>query len=228
MQRFVFAVLFLTIGGGLASADVTVSGTGKVTYAPDQATVSVGVSSEGTTAQEAWQKNAAVVKKLFAALAARGLDPQDLQTINLNVAGKYTHPKDQEPVLVGYVVTYDLNVTVRKLDQLGSVLDDLVAAGANRRMNVRFDASDVEKLLDEARAKAAQDARKKAQTYTSAVGARLGRVVAISDTPTFALRSHQLDLEMMPAKAAADSLQVAAGRQELSVTVTIAFAVAND
>jgi uncharacterized protein len=228
MTRFLLASLFLILGSGLASADVTVTGSGKVTYAPDQATISAGVSSEAVTAQEAWLKNADVVKKLFAALAARGIDPQDLQTMNINVAPKYTYPKDKEPVLVGYVVSYDLNVTVHKLDQLGAVLDDLVSAGANRKMNVRFASSDVEKLVDEARAKAAADARKKAQTYTSALGVHLGRVTKISDTPEFVLRSHQIDLEMMAPKAAADRLQIAAGRQEVSVNVTIVFAIAND
>src|SRR6516165_2545606 len=112
-MKAVLASLALLVCSGLASANITVTGTGKVVYVPDVGYVTVGVSSEGQTAAEAWQKNGDIVKKVFDALKALGLDPKDLKTSNIHVSPKYDRPQDKAPVLVGYTAGYDLNVTVR-------------------------------------------------------------------------------------------------------------------
>lgn len=219
----VLAAVALLLCAGLASADITVTGQGKVKYTPDLGTINASVSSEGQTAAEAWQNNAEVVKKLFAVLKDYGIDPKDMQTTGLNVAPKYTSPKDREPQLVGYTASYTLNVTVRKLDDLGRVLDGLVANGANRNMGVSFGVSDPDKLLDEARRLAVQDARRKAEIYATGAGCGLGLVQSISDGQGFV--PVRYEFEAMAAPAAKDALAIAAGQQEMTVQVTVAWSV---
>jgi len=219
-MRAFLAVCALLVGTSVASANVTVNGQGKVTYVPDVGYVTVGVSSKGKTAQEAWEKNKALVERLFDVLKAHGVDPKDMQTVNLTIRPEYTRPKDQEPVLVGYVVGYDLKVTVRKLADLGPVLDDLVAAGANQSVSIAFGLADAEKLMDEARVKAVADARRKADLYTTAAGTKLGRVVAISEVQVYHPVEQRFELAMPGAK---DSLRIAQGQQELSVGITVVY-----
>jgi uncharacterized protein YggE len=221
-MKAVLATLVLLAGAGIASADVTVNGTGKIVYVPDIGYVSVGVSSDGQSAEEAWKKNSATVAKLFAALNNLGIDPKDLQTSSLNISPRYTHPKDQEPQLIGYTVTYELRVTVRKLGEMGKVLDSLVDNGANRNMGITFGINDVDKLLDQARAKAVADARKKAELFVSAAGASLGPVVSITDSQAMPFRTLEY---AVPAKGSAADLPIAAGQQELTVHVTLTFAI---
>jgi uncharacterized protein YggE len=233
MKKFLLAALFGLTLTGMASANVTVSGNGKVTYVPDLGYIHAGVTSEAKTAQEAWEKNAAIVKKMFEALEARGLKPRDMQTTNLNISPKYFTPHDEkgnalEPVLVGYVASYDLSITIRKLDDLGPVLDDLVKAGANRSMSISFGSSDLDRLMDEARARAASEARKNANIYVSAAGGKLGRLLAVSDVSHFEPQLYRLELDRVTAKAAAEHLRVAAGEQKLSVNVTLTFAISQD
>jgi uncharacterized protein YggE len=218
----VLASLVLLCASSFASANVTVNGTGKVTYVPDIGYVNVGVSSDGKTAAEAWEKNRAIVQKLFDALKAMGLEPKDYKTSGLNLTPRYVHPKNQEPQLVGYTASYDLTVTVRKLNELGKVLDTLVENGANRRMNISLGCADPEKWLDQARLKAVADARKKAQLYVTGAGAALGQVVSISDGQNYAWRSLQYE---HVAKAGDAPLPIAAGEQEMTVNVTITYAI---
>lgn len=221
MKAFLATLLTLACAG-LASANVTVTGTGKVVYVPDIGWVTVGVSSDGKTANEAWQKNADVVKKLFAALKAQGIDPKDMKTSGLSIVPRYIHPEHQEPRLVGYTASYDLTVTVRKLDALGRVLDRLVENGANRNMSIRLGCADPDRLLDQARRKAAADARHKAELYVTGAGASLGQVVTISEGqvgPWNTFRYEQL------APAGDKGLPIAAGEQELSVSVTVVYAI---
>ena len=220
-MKALIATLVALVFAGFASANVSVNGTGKVIYVPDLVHVSVGVSSDGKTANEAWQKNEEIVRKLFDVLKTFGIDAKDMKTTGLNITPRYVHHKDQEPELVGYTAAYDLNVTVRKLGEAGRVLDALVENGANRHMSLAFSHSDIEKMMDEARAKAAADARKKADLYVTAAGASLGQVLSISEGQAYVPQS--LPYERL-AKGDA-GLPIAAGTQDLTANVTVVYAI---
>jgi uncharacterized protein len=223
-MKTILASLALLACAGLASANVTTTGTGKVVYVPDLGYIYAGVSSDGKTAEEAWQKNADAVKKIFDALKKYGLDPKDLKTGHISLAPKYVHRQNQEPELVGYTATYDLSVTVHKLPEIGSILDSMVENGANRNMSIAFSSSNLDKLMDEARTKAAQEARKNANLYVAGAGAELGQVLAITDGSYMPPPVFRFDAEQ--AKMAGHApLQIEAGQQELSVNVTITFAI---
>lgn len=221
-MKAALATLLTFVCTGLASANVTVTGTGKVVYVPDVGYVSVGVSADGATGDEAWQKNSAVVQKLFDFLKRAGIAERDFKTSGLSLTPRYVTRKDQEPLLVGYTASYDLSVTVRSLKDIGKVLDGLVANGANRHMNISLGCSDPEKLLDEARQKAVAEARKKAGIYASGAGASLGLVQSISEGSVAPWRSFGYEhVAMAPGK----DLPIAAGEQEMSVSVTVVYAI---
>jgi uncharacterized protein YggE len=220
-MKAVLATLVALVTAGIASANVNVNGTGKVTYVPDLVYVAVGVSSDGKTADEAWQKNEAIVKKLFAVLKTFGIDSKDMKTSGLSINPRYVTHKDQEPELVGYMASYDLNVTVRKLAEAGRVLDALVDGGVNRHMSLAFGHSDMDKLMDEARVKAAADARKKAELYVTASGATLGQVVSISEGQLAVPGYFQYE---RAAKGDA-GLPIAPGSQELTVNIAVVYGI---
>jgi uncharacterized protein YggE len=234
MKKFVTALALLACTG-LATASateptpsITITGRGKVLYVPDMGYIHVGVSSDGVTAAEAWQKNEAVVKKIFEALKDLGLQEKDFKTTNLNVQARYLNKKDEAPKFLGYTVTYDLAVTVRQLDQMGALLDRMVGAGANRNMNISFGCSKLDQLMDEARTRAVADARKKANLYVTGASpaARLGDVLGISDTP-HAMPGQSFAIDALAVREGKASLPIAAGEQELSVTVTVRWAIDN-
>jgi uncharacterized protein YggE len=234
MKKLVIAFALLAATAGYLTAStpeptpgISVSGTGRVKYVPDMGYVHVGVSSEGTTAAEAWQKNEAAVRKMFEALKELGIQDKDFKTTNLNVQPRYLHKKDEAPRLIGYVASYDLTVTVRRLPQMPILLDRLVAAGANRNMSVSFSHSQLDEMLDRARAGAVADARKKANLYVTGAGARLGAVLAISDNPyAHHLRPFPVDARLV--REGKMGLPIAAGEQDLTVTVTIRWAIDNN
>ena len=208
---------------------ITVTGNGKVTYTPDLGYIHVGVSSDGKTAAEAWQKNEAIVKKIFEALKDLGIQEKDFKTTNLNVQPRYLHKKDEASKLIGYTASYDLSVTVRKLAQIGELLDRMVDAGANRNMNVSFGCSNREELMDQARARAVAEARKRANLYVTGASssARLGDVLMISDTPHH-FQNPMYPVDVQAIREGKASLPIAAGEQEMSVAVTIRWAINNN
>src|SRR5262249_30333148 len=151
------------------------------------------------------------------------IDLKDMKTTGLNVSPKYIYPKGKKPQLVGYTVSYNLDIVVRKLNGLGKTLDALVNNGANRGMNISFGYDNLDALIDQARAKAVADARHKADLYVKGAGAHLGAVLTISEYQPYAPRALYYEHTM---KAAAD-LPIAAGQQDLNVNVTVTYTIEN-
>ena len=74
-----------------------------------------------------------------------------------------------------------LRVELSDFEQLDSVLEKVVRAGANQTWGVEMVVSDVEALAVQARAKAAERARAKAEELARLHGRKLGEVLRIAE-----------------------------------------------
>ena len=92
----------------------------------------------------------------------------------MNPRYDYGQNNAQPPKVIGYDVSNNVTVTVRKLDSLGAVLDQVVSSGSNQINGVMFQVAKPEAATDEARKLAVADALRKAQVYTAASGRHLG------------------------------------------------------
>jgi uncharacterized protein YggE len=219
----VCAALALLTLTAAARADITVGGTGKVTVVPDVAYLTLGVVTDGGTASEALDANNAAMRRLFALIARFGIAERDVETTGFAVSPKYRHPRDGEPVLTGYTVTNQVQVKVRRMGDTGKVLDALVKEGANRVSAVTFAVADPEKALDEARARAMADARRKAGIYAQGGQVSLGPVQSISEHNVAAPQWRYAAEAFLGAKDA--GVPLAQGEKELIVSVTVVYAV---
>lgn len=217
------AALFLM--SGVASAQVTVTGQGKIKYTPDIAHVTITASSDAATAAEAWQLNSLVVQKMFNVVHDFQIDEKDFKTAGVHVTPRYNYPKDKAPVLIGYTVSYDLTITVRNLKKLGKLLDRLVDAGANRGMGITFAMDNPQAVLDQAREAAALDGRKKAEIFVKAAGGQLGDLVTVVEGNALQFKQFRYEHLAAPAGGGDSSLPIAAGQQELEASVTLTYTI---
>jgi uncharacterized protein YggE len=228
MTKILSSLAALLLVASPSFANITVTGQGKIKYTPNVAFITVTASSDAVTAAEAWRMNSEVVQKLFDVLKDFGTDEKDFKTAGVQVTPRYDRPKDKAPVLVGYTVSYDLSITARDLKKVGKLLDGLVSAGANRGMQISFGMDNPDELLDQARVAAVADARKKAEIYTKGAGASLGSVQAISEGSFQPYQQFRYEHLAAGTPGADSSLPIAAGQQELSVTVTVTYAINNN
>ncbi len=213
---------------------ISVSGHGKVSVPPNVADISVGVVSQAKTAREALSANSEKMEALQQVLKERGVAAKDVQTTNINVSPRYSQPpphNPQNPVhefvpqIVGYDVANSVSVTARDLAKLGALLDAVVTAGANQMHGISFRVDEPGAILDAARKKAMADAKKKAELMAGEAGVVVGFPISIRDEaasfpqPQFAPMMAGRAMNMM----AAPSVPVAAGEQELSVTVHVVY-----
>lgn len=200
---------------------IVVTGEGSVSVPPDYAQVRGGVTTRGKTAKEATEANSKLMAAIVAALQNSGIEQKDIQTAEFSVAPVYAQPQpNSETKLTGFRAANQVNVRIRQLDRLGEILDRLIAAGATDVGKVAFLHSDASKALDQARAAAVADARRKAEIYANAAGVRLGQVVSITEESGSAPPRPMMAMRAAGGMAA---MPIAAGEDTLHVRITAGF-----
>jgi hypothetical protein len=205
------------------TARITVTGTGQVSGVPNQLSLSMGVqTSAGSVATALRQANAAA-RSVAAVLRRSGVAASDIQTSGLSIYPSYSNSSG---VPSGYQVSEQLTIILRRLSVAGSQISAAARAGGNATTvdGVSLNLSDTSTLLASAREKAVADAKAKAAAYAHALGHPLGAVVTMSETPP-AQPFQPLPEAAVPATGRASTVPVHPGTQQLSVTVTVVFAL---
>jgi len=200
---------------------VTVGGEATIAVAPDTALIRIGVTSQGKNAREASEANARQITAVLAAIKASGIDDRDIQTSRLSLQPQYDPNKSGTARLTGFQVTNQLTVRIHDIGKLPDILDRAIAAGANEMSGIEFAVSQQSRLLDQARAEAVADARRKAELYAQAAGAKLGRVLQIADESAPAPRP-------LVQAMRAGAVPVAPGEQMLRVAVTVSYELVSE
>lgn len=214
---------FKLLHGG--SQYLNVSATAKAESVPDMATVTIGVVSEGQTAQNVKDQSSNKMNQVISFIKQAGIEDKDIKTSQFYVSPKYNYSNQQQTV-VGYQANQTITVKVRKIDkssqQLEAIVDGAVANGANQIQGIDFSFENNESLLQNAQKLAIDKAKANAQQIANYAGIKLGRIVNVitgasgNPEPIFAGN-------MMLAKA--DSTQIELGSQNVIATVTVVFEI---
>lgn len=229
-----------SFGGGFSSGTgINANGVGVVSAKPDIAVMSLGVETFAATVSAARDEAANAMAGMRASLRATGVSDENLETQFFNIQPEYTFEQvtstlkngeritKSERKLVGYRVTNTLSVTIRDLDNIGSIVDGAVDEGgdATRLNNISFTLDDGSAAEEQARIAALEDAVAKAELYALMTGVTRGKLVSVVETsgtrfPQVArAESFARDL------AAAVPTALIAGDLEVRVTVQTVFGI---
>ena len=173
---------------------VNVSGMAEVSAEPDIARVTLGVESRKPTMEAARAEVAATVDRVLALARELKIDPKQVNATRVQVQPEYRwNENDRERVLLGYMVSRQVEVELKDLDKLGALLERAVDAGVNQVGDPMLDSSRRKELEREAMTKAVEDARLNAEALARAAGAKLGAV----RTP-LRLRQRAADADVSP------------------------------
>jgi uncharacterized protein len=205
-------------GASKPTGGITVTGTGTVTSVPDEATFTVGVQTQGSTARDALASNSEQMRRVIAAVRLAGVSKADVQTQDVSVSANYSDGNQID----GYSASNSVLVTIRDLTRAGKVLDAASNAGANQVYGPSLSRSDQDALEKKALRDAVGEARTKAEVLAKAAGVSLGRVTAIAEgSPGGAEPYYATDLRMAKADA-----PIEPGTQDIQASVTVTFAIA--
>ena len=199
--------------------EITVSGEGELTVAPDVAYVSVGLETEAATAKDAQAQNAQQFEQIKQVIKQYNLKDQDVQTSNFSVQPQYKYEQQKAPQITGYQAVHTLQITYHDLPNLGVFLDALSQAGANHINGITFSTDQTQQYEIEAIKKAMDNAQAKAKAIADFAGKPLKELVTVTqDSSSVPVRYTSYD-SMKLASSAAPSTSISSG--ELKVTASI-------
>ncbi len=211
---------------------VSVQGVGKIGAKPDVVHIQLGVTSEAPTAKDALAANNEAMNRLFQVVKERGIAEKDVQTSHIQVMPQYSQPrpprpgeepKEFIPRIIGYRVDNSVSIRSRQIDKLGALLDAVVEGGANQIHGISFRIDDDDKLEAEARKRAMADAKEKAALIAGEAGLVVGPPIRIVEQSGPQLMSDFAPAPRMRAMAAAAPMPVAAGEQDVTVSISVIY-----
>ena len=226
---------------GSNSALLSLTAEGQSQRPPDLALFSAGVVTQARNAAEALADNSRRMDAVIAALRRAGIAERDIQTSTISLQPRYSNPdleaqlrarqarepyvppsQPQAPTIIGYEAQNNVQVRVRRLTDMGRIIDTLVEAGANQVNGPSFSLDEPRAALDEARTEAVAVGRQRAEIYARAAGMRVARILSISEGGGY-YPVQQAFGESRMAAPPPPSTPVAPGELTLGVSVSMQF-----
>jgi uncharacterized protein YggE len=198
---------------------VTVVGAGEVQGAPDTLNVNASIEFVAPDVSGAMNQTSDRQQAVIDALVGAGIDRKDISTSNVSLQPQFAG--GDSTTIVGYRANNSIDIKVRKLDTASQTLASIINTGgdATRINSVNYSLDDDSQLVKDARARAFNDAKDRAQQYAQLSGLHLGKVVSITEsggsTPPTPLPNFK-GAEMA-------AVPVEPGQQTVNFSVTVIF-----
>jgi uncharacterized protein YggE len=208
------------VPGTSAPRQVTVIGEGKVDGTPDTLRISLSIAATAPDAVSASNQTSSRANAVTDALAGQGIDRKDISTTTVTLAPQYGGSNNT--TIVGYQSSNSIDVVVRKIETGPQVLGVITTTGGdNTRINsVAYSIEDDSQLVKDARSRAFEDAKNRANQYAELSGLDLGKVLSISEvgsgTPPPPPSPVRYDV-------AAEAVPLSPGQETVGFSVTVVW-----
>ena len=198
---------------------VEVVGEGIVYATPDMVNISISIEKEGLDLKNLRQKNGEAVAQVFQ-LLSKELPMENFQTSYVSLY------KDDYNKLNKYRVVQNINIKLEDISKYDNLMNAIFDAGVNRIDGISFEVKNKEKLLQEARVAAIDDARKKALLYAVSLDQNIGKAIQIKE-----VNSHFNDIQpvermskmSLGSPANGNDNTLAVGKIAIEAQVNVAF-----
>ena len=198
---------------------VEVVGEGIVYATPDMVNISISIEKEGIDLKNLRQKNGEAVAQVLQ-LLSKELPMENFQTSYVSLY------KDDYNKLNKYRVVQNINIKLEDISKYDNLMNAIFDAGVNRIDGISFGVKNKEKLLQEARVAAIDDARKKALLYAVSLDQNIGKAIKIKE-----VNSHFNDIQpvermskmSLGSPANGNDNTLAVGKIAIEAQVNVAF-----
>ncbi len=200
--------------GPADARQVTVVGSGEVQGVPDALTAGVAMEAIAPDVTGAMNQSGERQQAVIDALVDAGIAREDISTTQVSLQPQFGAEGTE---IIGYRASNSIDVKIRDLGTASQALALIVSTGgdATRLNSVDYSIEDDSQLIQDARARAFEDAKNRAEQYAQLSGSDLGNVISISESPGSTPPSP------MPRGEAAMAVPLEPGRQTVGFSVTV-------
>jgi uncharacterized protein len=231
---------------GVASANsaklevprLTVMGEGKFDVPPDKAVVSFAVESAGERLSDVQKDNQIRMNKIFEEFRKLEISPHLIQTTSFQVIPEYPPPprrasgdslEEHIPKIIGYRVIHRVNVEVRNLERVVTVVDRTMKAGANQFSGIAWGLQEEEPIKLKSLQQAARQAKAKAEALAQALEVKLVRILNVTEGGVSILVPQGRQRAMVSAMAmeSGEESTISAGEISVRGSVTLEYEISH-
>jgi uncharacterized protein len=199
------------------NSSIQATGNATIYFKPDQATLTVGVLTQGTTAQQAADANATAADAMIKALDAVLNGAGTIQTISYSLYARYA---TNGSAITGYTANNTVQVVTTNLALVGPLIDAGNRAGANEIGGPTFGLQNPEPQRQQALAAASKQALAHVAAIASGLGAKTGAVLAAQEGSAYTPI-----LTSGNSVGGAASTPIQTGTVSITATVTVSVAL---
>ncbi len=202
---------------------VTVIGSGEVQGTPDTLNVNASIEFIAPDVTGAMNQTSDRQAAVIQALVDAGVERKDISTSQVSLQPQFTGGGDNPQAIVGYRASNSIDVKIRQLDAASQALALIVSSGgdATRINNVNYSIEDDSELVRDARSRAFEDAKDRAEQYAQLSGMSLGKVVSISESA-----GHPPPVPYRGDQEMAMAVPLEPGQQTVGFSVTVVWELA--
>ena len=230
---------------------ISFSGHGEVTAVPDIANIYFTISKDAKTVKEAQALVAAVEKSSLDSLKANNVLEKDIKTADASFYPKYEYKQAACPpvpmgmgyagvtvspsspyycppnkqVITGYTASESITVKVRNTDDVGKIMQALGTLGVSNLSGPNFAIDNEDGLKAEARKKAIDDAKAKAELLAKDLGVHLGKITSFNEGGNYPVMYSAKSAMMDSASSAPAPAQLPKGENTITSDVTITYEI---
>lgn len=174
----VFSVAVTNLAAAAEPNTIAVSGMAEQEVAPDMAYIDVGINVRADDAETARTQEAQIASQIRRALLGLAITDNDLQNTSYYLYQEYKVDRNGVRTADKYVLDSSIKVTVKDLDKLSQVIDNVVEAGATNISNITYALSTQNIIQRQLLATAVENARDKAAVVANAGSRTLGNMLS--------------------------------------------------
>src|SRR3989344_2209234 len=198
----------------------TVDGIGEVEAVPNSHTTTYTINETGTTEKEAQEKGNAKQTSARETLKSLGFEDADIKTDGYYINPNYEILPNGGSREQGFQINNTTTIKSKDLDKINKALDGLVALGVQvGGVSSDFDTENNDELKVQARAKAVENARKKAEQLAKSAGFKVGKIASIYEATPYYPGPIPIYAEKSAMGGAPDATQIDPGTDKLNVQV---------
>ncbi len=237
---------YTLLGESSQPATISFSGHGEVTAVPDIANVYFTISKDSKTVKDAQTLVATIEKNSLDFLKSNGILEKDIKTSNASFYPKYEYRQAMCPVpavgsvtsstpsyycppgkqvIVGYTASESITVKVRNTDDVGKIMQGLGTMGVSDLSGPNFAIDNEDGLKAEARKKAIDDAKQKAEVLAKDLGVSLVKITSFSESGNYPMPMYAKAMATDSVSGSSTPAQIPKGENTISSDVTITYEI---
>ncbi|MTI68797.1 MAG: DUF541 domain-containing protein [Firmicutes bacterium] len=200
---------------------INVNGEATVKIKPDMAYLNVGIETENKDSKLAQNENKEKMEKIIKALKNEEINEDSIKTIkyNIHTLRKY-NKEDGSNEITGYRVINEVQITIDKIEKIGTIIDKVSDKGANHIRNIRFGTNKREEYYIKALKKAVKNAEKKAKALAETVDVKIGDPYKINESSSV---SYSVDRYYNSSELKSNITPIESGELEIKAKVNVIY-----